>query len=515
MRKRAIATIKALPRSGEKREALREKGQFWTPDWVADFMAAYVLRPRPAEMLDPATGGGAFFRAAKRYAKEHDFSISLFGRDIDPEVLRQAREGGLSESDLANVEIRDFVLSPPNRVFPAIVANPPYIRHHRLSGQAKRALRSLAMVATGQDIDGRAGLHVYFLIRSLKCLSAHGRLAYIVSADICEGVFAESLWRWICTHYRLDAVVTFSSGASPFPDVDTNAVVFLIANEQPRREFDWVRCNTRNPKELLNLVDGIATKARSNSIEIYRRSLSEGLSTGLSRFPSGEKSKFRLKDFATVMRGIVTGHNDFFFMTSVRVRELGIPPTCLVRAIGRTRDVEGEILTQEHIDALDAAGRPTWLLSVNGVLLNQLPPSVHEYFQNGEKTGLPEKTLIKTRKPWYRMEIRRVPPILFAYLGRRNARFIRNYAGVVPLTCLLCVYPKSDDPLFVEKLWAVLSHPDTVSNLRKVGKSYGGDAVKVEPRALERLPLPDDLVKAQGLEELVGPKQGTFGFEEL
>ena len=27
----------------EKREILRQKGQFWTPDWVAEAMVAYVL----------------------------------------------------------------------------------------------------------------------------------------------------------------------------------------------------------------------------------------------------------------------------------------------------------------------------------------------------------------------------------------------------------------------------------------------------------------------------------------
>jgi len=99
---------------------------------------------------------------------------------------------------------------------------------------------------------------------------------------------------------------------------------------------------------------------------------------------------------------------------------------------------------------------------------------------------------------------------MFAYLGRRNARFIRNRADVVPLTCLLCVYPKNTSAEFIERLWKVLSHPATVANLRKVGKSYGDDAIKVEPRALERLPLPDFLVCSQGLDKQLAPKQRTL-----
>lgn len=501
-----------LPRSGVKREALRKKGQFWTPDWTADIMVAYVLQGKPVRLLDPALGQGVFFRAAKRYAQSHEFNLTLFGRDIDPEMIGQARMSGLDADDLRNVEMRDFVLDPPSELFPAIIANPPYIRHHRLFSEQKERLREFARKATGRHIDGRAGLHVYFLIRALQTLAPDGRLAYIVSADICEGVFAHALWQWICSQYRLDAVIAFASGATPFPDVDTNALIFLIRNARPAIDFDWVKCLNRDSKELIAFVSGRTCK-NCAEIQIHRRLLSEALTTGLSRPPSDDaKQKCTLGDFASVMRGIVTGDNDFFFMTSARAKELGIPDTLLVKAVGRIRDVQGECFDPEDVRRLEDKGRPTRLLNVNGLPFDQLPVRVQKYFEDGEKSGLPNKTLIKTRRPWYRMEIRKVPPILFAYLGRRSARFIRNRADVVPLTCLLCVYPKHSSPEFVEHLWKVLSNPETISNLKKVGKSYGGDAIKVEPRALERLPLPDTLVRAEGLDKYRTSKQGTFDF---
>jgi len=212
------------------------------------------------------------------------------------------------------------------------------------------------------------------------------------------------------------------------------------------------------------------------------------------------------------MRGIVTGDNAFFFMTSARAKELGIPDSLLVKAVGRIRDVQGECFDPEDVCRLEDKGRPTRLLNVNGVPFDKLPARVQKYLEDGEKSGLPDKTLIKTRKPWYRMEIRKTPPILFAYLGRRTARFIRNRADVVPLTCLLCVYPKHSSPDFVEHLWRVLSNPETIANLKKVGKSYGGDAIKVEPRSLERLPLPDALVRVEGLAMYMAPKQGALDF---
>ncbi len=346
------------PRAGPQRAALRSRGQFWTPQWVAEAMVAYVLRGGATEVFDPAVGSGAFFRAAKAVAQRLGVNLSLAGTEIDPAALGQARQAGLSDADLADVRIADFLLDPPTRPLAAIVANPPYVRHHRLSPAMKGWVKGFGASLTGRALDGRAGLHVYFLLRALQLLAPGGRLAFILPADVCEGVYADDLWRWV---------------------------------------------------------------------------------------------------------------------------------------------VSGCEVTPELMDRLRAKGRATLLLCPNGRSKEELPEAVRAYLDEGEKAGLPQRAIMKARSPWYRMERRKVPPILFAYLGRRNARFIRNLAGVVPLTCFLCVYPRREDPHFVAALWKVVSHPLTIANLPLVGKSYGSGCIKVEPRSLERLPLPPAVVAEAGL----------------
>lgn len=486
-----------------EREMLREKGQFWTPDWVATAMASYVLRDNPVSVLDPATGGGALLIASKRLARSRGLDLALFGRDIDPDTLTLSRLNGMSSDDLENVEIRDFLFDPPVSKFPAIIVNPPYVRHHRLLKEQKRLLSEYAQSAVGSRIDGRAGLHVYFLIRSLQTLAAHGRIAFIVSSDICEGVFANTLWKWVCSKYRIDHVVTFTPENSPFPDLDTNVIIFCIQNSDPAEFFDWVECREPDPDALATVLTG--NRIPDSSLNtVQKRGVVEALRTGFSRPPSNEPgSRYVLGDFAKVMRGIATGDNDFFFMTSSRAKSLGIPEFFLMKAVGRTRDVRGDKIDDSDIERLEASGRPTRLLCVNGTPFDLLPSTVRDYLRIGEMKGLPEKALIKTRKPWYGTENRKVPPILFAYLGRNSSRFIRNRANVVPLTSFLCVYPKQSGTSFEGMLWNILNHPDTTANLSKVGKSYGGGSVKVEPRALERLPLPDYLVSATELGKML------------
>src|SRR6266508_1498905 len=489
------AQRRKLPLDWAAREALREKGQFWTPRWVAEAMVAYCLADGAESVFDPAVGAGAFFIAAKETARKKRRRINLFGAELDRDALRQAESNGLSARDLERVAIGDFVLRPPDKPFPAIVANPPYIRHHRLAPSTKESLRALGAELIGKELDGRAGLHVYFLLRALQLLEDRGRLAFIVPADTCEGVFAGALWRWIASRYRLDSVVTFTPGASPFPNVDTNPIILLIRHARPEAHFIWAQCRRAGSETLREWIEADFDLASTDALTIHRRELREGLDSGLSRPPSERSSAgIVLAEFASVMRGIATGANEFCFLTRRPATELNIPQEMLLPAIGRTRDAPTEEITQGTLRQLEDVGRPTLLFAPDGREIDDFPGAARSYLRRGRDAELDKRPLIATRRPWYKMEMRKVPPFLFAYLGRRNARFIRNLAGVMPLTSFLCIYPHREDADYINRLWQALKHPDTVRNLALVGKSYGAGAIKVEPRALERLPIPDHVV---------------------
>ncbi len=93
-----------LPTNWEEREALRDKGQFWTPSWVAEAMISYVANGNDL-IFDPATGRGAFYEALLKLNKKN---ITFFGTDIDPDVLSDA----IYNNDKCFVENRDFITPP-------------------------------------------------------------------------------------------------------------------------------------------------------------------------------------------------------------------------------------------------------------------------------------------------------------------------------------------------------------------------------------------------------------------
>lgn len=487
-----------LPTEWNEREKLRNKGQFWTPDWVAEAMVAYVSQDSEL-VFDPGVGKGAFYSALKKVSQGKKF----YGIDNDISIINEARQENIFGAD-AELEFRDFILDPPKSLFKAIVSNPPYIRHHRLSIEIKTIFREISKRTMNETLDGRAGLHIYFLIQALNLLDKGGRLAFIMPADTCEGIFSNKLWNWISKKFCIDGVITFDHKATPFPGVDTNSLIFLIRNCSPKKTVMWVKCLVPKSTELLSFVKGNLNYNKIfKEIEVHESDLSDVLKTGLSRRPQKNNHfEFTLSDFAHVMRGIATGANEFFLLTKERVKEIGISCKYFSPAIGRTRDVDGSYITKETLYNLEKKGRPTLLLIANNIKSYEMPESVKNYLLKGEKDGLPNRALISMRKPWYKMEEREIPPFLFAYLGRRNARFIKNEAGILPLTGFLCVYPHSNDSEYVDKLWSILQDPGTINNLQLVGKSYGSGAIKVEPRSLERLPINSDLVKKIGIEPL-------------
>ena len=494
-----------IPNNWFEREKLREKGQFWTPDWVAEAMINYVIEDSNL-IFDPAFGRGAFYSALQKIKCSGKENVGFYGTDIDSQLVGEARNRYRDNTNIS-IEQRDFITNPPQKLFKSIVANPPYIRHHRLSEQIKTISKEISLKALGKPLDGRAGIHIYFLIQALKLLEFNGSLAFIMPADTCEGIFSNPLWQWITTNYCLECVITFKPEATPFPNVDTNAVVFLIKNTKPTKRIIWVKVNQPTKEDLSTFILSRFGVKNLPSLRVVERDLEEALKTGLSRDPENVvDSRFTLFQFASVMRGIATGANDFFFMTREYANKLNIPPEFLKLAIGRTRDVNDLYVTDEVINNLERKGRPTLLFAPDGRNLEDFPITIQKYLKEGEQKRLPNKSLISSRKPWYKMEKRTPPQFLFAYLGRRNARFIRNVANVVPLTGFLCVYARSNNPEYVDNLWSILSHPDTIKNINIIGKSYGSGAIKVEPRSLERLPINENLV-AQYRIDLDRPKQ--------
>jgi adenine-specific DNA-methyltransferase len=478
-------------------EDVRTKGQVWTPKWVADAMAAYLVQALPGTVLDPAMGPGVLLAAIRDLGLG---KIQTLGYEIDEKVLTKDHGSStFSCLDVDDLKLVSFLEEPIEEVADAVIANPPYLRHHSIPVKLKAQCQELSERELGVKIDARAGLHIYFLIKALAHLKVGGRLSFLVPADTFEGVFANNLWTGISAKYSLDAILTFNKSVAAFPGVDTNAAIVFVSRNKPSNELLWMQWNGSPDSTLSIALQEVFQNhefLQHDDLQIECVQVEEAIKRGLSRDQIiDEVEGIPFGQLATTMRGIATGDNSFFLMTRDQIKSNGLSEDLFVRTVARVRDVQNEYLSSDDLEELDSSGRPTFLLSIEKT--TKISNELRQYLAIGEESGLPNRALVKARSLWYLMEKRKPVPLLFCYLGRRNQRFILAECDVRPTTGFLCVYPLDGiDPV---KLHAALNHESTIQALARVGKSYGDGALKVEPGGLRKLIVPLEALTSAGL----------------
>lgn len=478
---------------------VRSKGQVWTPRWVADAMAVYLGQNSSESILDPAVGPGVLLAAAKGQAKKLKKVIAY---EIDEDVI--AKNDSLesfSKQNISDLRIKDFISDQTKFEVSSVIANPPYLRHHKITAQLKQTCQSIVKETLGIRIDARAGLHIYFLVKALSHLQVGGKLSFLVPGDTFEGIFSKPLWIAISQKFHIGGILTFDPKAAAFPGVDTNASVVFIENTKPTGDFRWFRWVGEEPAELSSAVrfgmENKVAEAASLGLEVSKVSLEDAIETGFTRLHTSEpEDGIPLNEFATMMRGVASGSNEFFLMTKERLESLGLSKDLFVRTIPRVRDATQTQINLEFLDDLDKAGRPTYLLSIDEQTVQSR--ALKSYLAFGVEQGVNKGALVSLRKHWFYMEKRKPVPILFAYLGRRNNRFIDAKTEITPLTGFLCVYPKPG--VDKQKLLKALNHPSSIAELSRIGKSYGDGAVKVEPGGLRKMIITLEALKESGLQ---------------
>lgn len=207
-----------------------------------------------------------------------------------------------------------------------------------------------------------------------------------------------------------------------------------------------------------------------------------------SRF--GDNRFVPLGRIARVMRGIATGANDFFVLSDAEVAKWNLNPAYLRPVLTKTREAPGYTFEESDFDRLGREGKKRWLLYLTGPVSEGTPEA--RYIRYGEALGLHTRSLVQTRRRWYEMEQREPAPIYFTYLSRKKSRFIYNRAGVLALNVFLCIYPDqriAGDEMALKALLAVLNSLISKETLRHVGRTYGSDTIKLEPREMDRLPV--------------------------
>ena len=463
------------------RRETKQLGQVATPEPVAALMAKWVMSAKPRTVLDPAAGLGGLLAACRQL----DGRVQLVGVERDVETLRHAKAAAPRGAKLI---LADYLKADAG-LFDGIIANPPYVKAHRLdySEQDWRYFEE----RLGTPLDRLTNLYALFLLKIWEDLAPGGRAAVILPAEFLNANFGEEIKERLVRVMRPPGLVVFAPSLNLFADaLTTSAIVFLdkarsaeapawakrVESVEEAEEFVCKLCAGSVGRAGHCCLDLTVLKPRDKWLNLL---FNEKAQTDAAPFPK------RIGDYFDCRRGIATGANDYFCLSRAELREHHLTEAHVEPCITKAAHADGLVFTRHKFDALVANDRRCFLLnpSRNG-------QDLLRYLKLGEERGIPQRHLPSHRPVWYLPENRAVADIWAAVFSRELVKFILNASGAKNLTCFHGLYAKAGCESLPPVMTLFLNSSGGRWAFSQVNRFYGDGLNKLEPKDVEDMPCP-------------------------
>jgi adenine-specific DNA-methyltransferase len=455
----------------------RTLGQFYTPPVIAERMI-YPYRGGSV-IFDIGAGTGIFLSTAV----EHGFS-QLIAIEISPILCDITRYNLRRVGSMLKIIWADFMVEEDLPEAYLWISNPPYTRHHYIPAYAKEAY-DMIVEKYGVKPSRMWSLYMYFFA---KIVGERGKWRYatfICPRSLYDSVHSQQLRVWMLK-LRLIRIMEVFHDQRIFEEVETGPVISHLTSEGST-SITFRNC-LMSPNGIKILNEKVKNYNELNPLLPWTN-----IAIGDVKVGKGLK----LGQLFRVMRGVATGANDYFALSEEEVKKYKLPQSVLIRVIAKSRYCLKNIFTESDWEELRLKNKEVYLLDLSK---DEEHPAVKAYIELGEKLGVDKRSLVKTRKKWYYIERRDPPPIFVTYLSRGKPRFILNKAKVIPLNVFLCLYPRVPlDDKTIEAIWRYLNSEEALKQFEYLARNYGEDTLKIEPRILEELELPYELVRNIGL----------------
>lgn len=479
-------------KTSEERNKL---GQFATPPALAQAMAestqTYLAPDSDVHFFDPAFGTGAFYTAVKQVYTDDQIK-SASGIEIDPHYGKPSQV--YWQSTNLKLTLADFTqLNAPDEKPNLIICNPPYVRHHHLDPQYKRSLGKQVENTTGIKLSGLSGLYCYFLLLSHQWMAQNGVGCWLIPNEFLDVNYGRQVKKFLLNNVSLLRIHRFDPTNTQFEDALISSTIVWFRNKRPnpddRIEFSYGGTIDQPQKKRLFLQKQLDSQSKWSNLPFSSR---------VTQYEGSANGRLRLSNFFTVKRGIATGANKFFILTSEQIHKYQLPMEFFIPILPSPRYLNDSLILANN-DGTPLIDKQLFLLNCNlpEIEIQTNYPTLWTYLEKGKQEKIHERYLCRHRSPWYAQEFRDPPPILCTYMGRSETpfKFILNQSKAVAANVYLMLYPKKHivqqlktQPELITQVWQLLKNLNS-KELISEGRVYGGGLFKMEPKELGNVSL--------------------------
>jgi adenine-specific DNA-methyltransferase len=477
-------------------ELRKERGAFFTPSGITDFVANWAIRAPGERVLEPSAGDAAFLVAAvarmSKLRRGKGAEPEVDGVEIHAHSARVAQKRVREAGGRAHIRHGDFFDVAPQPSYDAVIGNPPYIRYQSFSGEARAKSRQAALRG-GVALTGLASSWAAFTVHSALFLKPGGRLGLVLPAELLSVNYAAPIRQFLFQRFRQVQLVLFAEQV--FPEAETDVVLLLADGYGEKPAGHAVVRQARNANSLATLEAGLAWTP-TNPAGKWTDSLVDPRALNPLGALMRGGSFVPLEVWGDTTLGIVTGNNKYFAISPVRARELKLRRgELLPLSPPGSSHLRGLSLTGDVLAKLGKEGKSTLLF------YPRAKPSKEAaaYIEDGHRTGVDTAYKCRVRKTWYQVPLVAPADLLLTCMNADAPRLVTNEANAYHLNSVHGVYLRTDDREIGRELLPLASlNSVTLMHAEIVGRAYGGGILKLEPKEADVWAVPSaSLVRAR------------------
>lgn len=470
-----------------KKDSTEQKlrGAYYTPLQLADAMVGLFASENICSVLEPSCGDGVFLDSLNDTGMIDRISI-IQAVEIEKDEAEkvQIRYADKKNVEVCNEDFFDFFKRVQGKKsYDLILGNPPYIRYQYLK-ERQREIQSQILTDNGMKANKLINAWVAFMVACVQLLSEHGKIAFVIPAEILQVAYAEDLRLYLSNHLAKITLITFEQLV--FPGIEQEVVVFIGEKDECEKGIRIIEMENLEDFKILDIQKNGFQRVPHAKEKWTKYFVSADEMQLIQQFRT-DKRFAKFADYGLINVGITTGNNRYFSITEETSQKYQLEPATLP-LIGRSSHAHGIYFTETDWNINKQNGTRARLINFPDIPFEDYADGYKKYIEFGEQNKENEGYKCSIRDRWYIVPSVWIPDAFFLRRNNLYPKFVLNRCGAVSTDTMHRIKFNAD----VEPENILLAYYNSVSFAftEICGRSYGGGVLEILPGEMGNILLP-------------------------